>query len=739
MTITISDSPPFIRFESTTFHIMGRPLLPNINWDIRTKENWLILGPNGSGKSVLMRAIMGEIPVTQGRIIRQEDRPPSKIFRYLSFERHQRLIAREQARDHARYFSGLAQTKKVMHYLADQGGSHTCFGKKLTSISRKLHIHHLFQRDIRHLSTGEIRRVLIAGALLASPQLLILDEPFIGLDRTSRDLLRKILERLIAAQTQVILITHRHEEIPVGMTHVLYLKNGRIVRQGKLDLIPITDIMLQSGPFEIPEHLPSPRPMDLMTIGNKGTPALPSGSFPLIEMKNIRVAYGETVIINNLNWHMIYSQNWAMTGPNGCGKTTLLRLIAADHLQAYANNIRLFGCRRGSGESIWEIKQKIGRVSSEVQLEYCKPLSVVKVVVSGFFDSIGLYHRPSSSQIKIAENWLKILDIDDLKERFFNQLSHGQQRMVLLARAMVKSPLLLILDEPCQGLDPENRHKILQLIDKIGRETSTHLLYVTHHEHEIPECITHILHFNPLPDGSFDYRIIRPAAIRWNEKQHLVSTAFDDIYFTGDNGPEESRHVFLKGNHLPERWKNNGDFTIIETGFGTGLNFLVTWQLWQIHAAPEAWLHYISVEKFPVRPAALARIYRQWPTLEALGRRLLEQYPGFKPGIHLIPFENERLKLTLILDDIRQISSCIDTSADAWFLDGFNPSCNPEMWNDTLFKVMSCRTRPGGTFATFTSAGFVKRGLRANGFDVQRITGYGKKRHMLRGDFTDAS
>jgi molybdate transport system ATP-binding protein len=190
-------------------------------------------------------------------------------------------------------------------------------------------------------------------------------------------------------------------------------------------------------------------------------------------------------------------------GPNGAGKTLMLSLIAADNPQAYSNEIYLFGKRRGSGESIWDIKRRIGMVSSEFQVRYRKHMSAFEVVLSGFFDSVGLYRRSSPAQREIAREWMATLRLNDMAERSFDQLSYGEQRMVLLARCMVKSPLLLILDEPCQGLDSANRKTILDLIDFVGKNNQSHILYVTHHMNEIPSCITHTLRFDKLPAGTY--------------------------------------------------------------------------------------------------------------------------------------------------------------------------------------------------------------------------------------------
>jgi molybdate transport system ATP-binding protein len=213
----------------------------------------------------------------------------------------------------------------------------------------------------------------------------------------------------------------------------------------------------------------------------------------LIQMKNATVKYGDHLILNGVTWTMKSGENWAIIGPNGAGKTTLLSLITGDNQQVYANDVYLFGKQRGTGESVWEIKEKIGVVSSEFQIHYRKQMSVLDVILSGYFDSIGLYRYATTTQTDKAIEWMDRLGISYLRKRRFDRLSDGEKRMVLVARSMVKGPMLLILDEPCQGLDPANRKTVLNLIEHIGQTLPTNLIYVTHNANEIMPCITHIL------------------------------------------------------------------------------------------------------------------------------------------------------------------------------------------------------------------------------------------------------
>lgn len=252
---------------------------------------------------------------------------------------------------------------------------------------------------------------------------------------------------------------------------------------------------------------------------------------------------------------------------------------------------------------------------------------------------------------------------------------------------------------------------------------------------------------------------LAPANIVWGEDGSPRADSYGDIYFSQESGIDESRHVFLSHNLLAERWQSldpntAGRFTIIETGFGTGLNFLLAWQLWQT-LAPANWrLHYISVEKHPLRPHDLQRAHSLWPELNTLASILQHNYPPLLSGQHRRMLNSAQVCLDLLFGDaldclpalldspnhtetsIQSPSKGSVAAVDAWFLDGFAPASNPAMWHDTLFSCMRSLSKVGASFATFTSAGFVKRGLRAQGFHVEKVAGYGRKREMLRGTFT---
>ncbi len=290
---------------------------------------------------------------------------------------------------------------------------------------------------------------------------------------------------------RVIIVGTQRDEVPDGITNVLELSH-----------LPLRAAQGFRAKREIP-------PSDWRFLAAKNAPRndstqlkladLPSSTCHtdesrkiLVQMKNVNVAYNGTPILRDVSWTVRENEQWALLGSNGAGKTTLLSLILADNPQAYANDITLFGKHRGSGESIWEIKQSIGWMSPELQLYYPRDATCFDVVCSGWFDSVGLYHQCSTAQRDSAMTWLQQVGLAEHETTVFEHLAEGEQRLALLARALVKNPTLLVLDEPCQGLDEKNRDRILQTIDDT-RRPDTSLIYVTHRADELPKSITHVL------------------------------------------------------------------------------------------------------------------------------------------------------------------------------------------------------------------------------------------------------
>jgi molybdate transport system ATP-binding protein len=467
-----------VRLEAVTLRVGARRLLAGTSWEIRPGQQWVLAGPNGAGKTSLAGALVGRVPVVAGR--RRLGGTPGAGLRtaMLTFDLLRRDAQRAARREEARAFAGhAADDFTVARYLEIADG-----GAWGGQAARRLGLEHLLARPWAALSNGERRQVTILQALRGRPDLVVLDEPFEGLDAAAHRRMGDLLDSLLEDGTQMVLITHRREEIPARMTHLIHLAGGRVTYCGPLAAAPGEVFAGAAGkaPGGAPHHPP----------GDTGEDTRPP---VLVRMERVRVASGGREILRDLSWCMRRGEHWGICGPNGAGKTTLLKLIGGDHPQAYANRVEVFGRPRGSGESIRELKAPIGMVGPELQVAYRGSILCGDVVLSGFFDSNGLYRHPTPAQRDSARRWAEAFGVAHLLEQPFATASSGEQRLVLIARAMVKVPALLLLDEPCQGLDGANRARVLAAVEAVAARGLTGVVYVTHRADEWPACITHRL------------------------------------------------------------------------------------------------------------------------------------------------------------------------------------------------------------------------------------------------------
>jgi molybdate transport system ATP-binding protein len=356
--------------------------------------------------------------------------------------------------------------------------------RQLDRLAGLLQIGPLLDREVVKLSNGETKRVLITKTLLQSPRLLLLDNPFTGLDAVARQLLRDCLADLVGTGLHMILATVPGE-IPPGITHVLRLGGGRAE--------PFTR---EAFGEEAVDPVPTP-PTDAAPL----PPSLPhSGESPsfrvAVQMNGVNVQYGGVKILEDVHWTVRAGEKWALLGPNGSGKSTLLSLINGDNPQAYANDIVLFDRKKGSGESVWEIKRKIGYVSPELHAYYPKSATCFEAIASGFGDTLHLQGQLSAQQAETVAAYLHALGLEALRDAPLRRLSAGEVRLALVARALVKAPPLLILDEPCQGLDESYQRRIRTLLESTCKHPGQTMIYVTHYPAEIPDCVTWVLRLN---------------------------------------------------------------------------------------------------------------------------------------------------------------------------------------------------------------------------------------------------
>lgn len=466
-----------------------------VDFELCDGEHIAVIGPNGAGKSMFVEMLTGSHPIVGDGPkydFSPSDKPlVSDNIKYIAFKDsygagdgtyylQQRWNQHDISEDTPTAGELLEDTFRLT-------GNDTPKRRKLQQhLYSIFHIEHLLDKYIILLSSGELRKFQLIKTLLSRPRVLIMDNPFIGLDAETRDQLKELLTTIADENAlQIILILSKQQDIPPFITHVVEVKDMTVGLKTTVKEY-LSTIHEENSCLSLSDE----RKEQILNIPYRNNA---SRSTEVVEMNDISIRYGNRTIINHFSWTVKKGEHWAVSGHNGAGKSTLLSLICADNPQAYACDISLFGRKRGTGESIWEIKHRIGYVSPEMHRAYHSDIPAEMVVASGLKDTVGLYARPNEEESLTCRKWLDIFGIGNLADRTLLKLSSGEQRLVLLARAFVKDPELLILDEPFHGLDNGKRLMVTDIIETFCRRNDKTLIMVSHYPEELPPCIDHKL------------------------------------------------------------------------------------------------------------------------------------------------------------------------------------------------------------------------------------------------------
>ena len=505
---------------------MGAP----IDFEVLKGEQIAIVGDNGSGKSMLVDILIGKHALLPMNDVKY-DFSPSKAkmvsdnIKYLTFRDsygtnegvyyyQQRwnqndieetpIVADLLAESFRIADEGLCRKTVFDKFvvrdetpeqeaarLAEEEADREAMHKELEQVRERLyemfHLDQLLDKHVILLSSGELRKFQLTKTLLTNPRVLIMDNPFIGLDVNARKQLSDFLH-VLAKETNVtvILVLSKTDDIPDFVTHV----------------VPVVDkiVMPKQTLKEYEETKPVVPARVLSKEKEEAILSLPNAEDEkgditecqqIIDFRKVNIRYGSRTILKDLSFAVMKGEHWALSGENGAGKSTLLSIVCADNPQSYANDIVLFGHQRGKGESIWDIKRHIGYISPEMHRAYMRDIPCVDIVASGLSDVSGLYKKPKPEQKAICEFWMDVFGIKQYADTTFLKLSSGEQRLVLLARAFVKDPALLILDEPLHGLDNKNRRLVKDIIETFCKRQNKTMIMVTHYEEELPNNIDH--------------------------------------------------------------------------------------------------------------------------------------------------------------------------------------------------------------------------------------------------------
>lgn len=424
----------FITLNNVTVRIREKFLFKNTSLQLQKADNLLVVGANGSGKTTFVKAIAGLLPVAQGEIVFEFLNHPlpypsvhkNKIA-YISFDGHKKIHLENEFKKDIEDFTGKSQR-------------------------------------ILNLSTGQTRKYLIYEALEKNPEILILDEPFDGLDAINRTFTKKLIEEL-SKKVFLILVTHRADEVVKGIKKAILINDGRIERSGE-----VKEIMEKYQLFSAN----SKRSEGSIKRTQMGFPLAQANRKVLIDFQNVSVEFKGEKILENINWQVKEGESWAIVGPNGAGKSTLIKLITGENLQVFSNSIKILDKSRDELD-IDELNKNISLVSADLDLRIHNHSTVSKIIGSTSF-------------------WIiQKLGLLELANKEYGELSFGQKRLVLIAKALVKRPKILILDEPCHGLDTTNKLKVLNEIELIARTGAT-IILITHLRDEIIPSVKKVMY-----------------------------------------------------------------------------------------------------------------------------------------------------------------------------------------------------------------------------------------------------
>jgi molybdate transport system ATP-binding protein len=454
-----------ISYGATTF-------LSNLTWTIEPHQNYILGGKSGSGKTTLAKAIAGLV-TGSGDVKVEFDKSSSLLpqviyvsnwyqFTNLEGDRnfyYQQRYNRHQGND------TLTVKAEFLHFAKKENLNLEDIQDKIVAMG----FGHTMDSQLIELSSGEHKKLQLIKSLWLKPQLLIIDEPYTGLDKQSRAELNIWLDELVSEGVQLIIISN-DKQLPNSINSYAHVVDGQ------LEIVSSFDEILQDE-RRVRKNLPS------------FLQQAPNINFENIaDLKHIIIRYGDKVVLKDVSWRVDVGEKWLLQGPNGSGKSTLLSLINGDHPQSYGLDISLFGKKRGSGESIWDIKQKIGMISPEMHWYFDQNATVWHTLASGFYDSIGWFIDVKFHEKKQIEELMSFFDLTEHKDQLLHTLPLGKQRLAMLARSIIKNPPLLVLDEPCQGLDTQQAKYFNDVVDELCEYGKT-LIYVGHYESQLPSCI----------------------------------------------------------------------------------------------------------------------------------------------------------------------------------------------------------------------------------------------------------